>query len=253
VNDFFIAKYGSDDCALCLDPVAAWVATYDSTSLAASFSYTGTAYDSLVWHFGDGSSSTDPSLSHSYAEPGSYEICVEVFNACGADQLCSTLTVCTKPEAAFSFSTQQLELTLGYSSTASYDSLVWHLGDGSTATGPTVSHLYAEPGSYTLCLYAYTLCGVDSTCQEIAVQSVSLDQIAPGIRLYPNPTSDILFLEHLPPGLHYTLLDPLGRTLDQGPLPSGSTHLSLQAYPPGTYLLRLQGPTGVATLRIGKH
>jgi outer membrane protein assembly factor BamB len=250
VNDFFIAKYGSDDCALCLDPVAQWVATHDSTSLSLGLSYTGSAYDSLVWHFGDGTLSNDPSPSHLYAEPGSYQICVEVFNACGADQVCSTLTICTKPEAAFSYGRDQLELSLGYSSSAPYDSLVWHLGDGSTATGPSVSHLYAEPGSYEICLYAYTLCGVDSACEQIELLGTGLSALWPGLRLYPNPAQDYLHLDPLPPGLRYTLIDPLGRVQAQGPLPSGKASIPLQGLPPGTYFLRLEGPKRIATEKV---
>ncbi|NJO86541.1 MAG: PKD domain-containing protein, partial [Lewinella sp.] len=47
------------------------------------------------WDFGDGSNSFDNSPTHTYATPGSYNVCLLATNACGADTLCRTVNVST--------------------------------------------------------------------------------------------------------------------------------------------------------------
>lgn len=50
--------------------------------------YTGSAYDSIQWYFGDGSSSNLPSPTHSYDQDSllnGYDITLIVYNSCGAD------------------------------------------------------------------------------------------------------------------------------------------------------------------------
>jgi PKD repeat protein len=42
-----------------------------------------TNYDSLVWDFGDGQTSTQNSPSHSYSESGEYQVVLTTFNVCG--------------------------------------------------------------------------------------------------------------------------------------------------------------------------
>lgn len=65
-----------------------------------------------------------------------------------------------------------------------------------------------------------------------------------GLRFYPNPTPDWLYVrlpvvpENAP---RWALYDLSGRQMDQGPLKAGQAlgRLSLRAYPPGSYLLRV--------------
>jgi hypothetical protein len=45
------------------------------------------------WHFGDGDSSTMQHPSHTYADEGSYEVCLTASNMVGSDQYCDSVTV----------------------------------------------------------------------------------------------------------------------------------------------------------------
>lgn len=48
---------------------------------------------SFVWDFGDGSTSNLQNPSYDYCEPGIYNVCLTITNACGVDTYCQTITV----------------------------------------------------------------------------------------------------------------------------------------------------------------
>ncbi len=45
------------------------------------------------WTFGDGGTSTEPNVIHTYAAPGTYNVCLSVSNACGTTQTCQNVEV----------------------------------------------------------------------------------------------------------------------------------------------------------------
>jgi len=58
-------------------------ASYSSTMLTANFMSTATNATSMLWEFGDGSSSTEANPVHVYASEGNYNVSVMATNACG--------------------------------------------------------------------------------------------------------------------------------------------------------------------------
>ncbi|MFN3529045.1 MAG: M1 family aminopeptidase [Bacteroidia bacterium] len=69
--------------------------------------------------------------------------------------------------------------------------------------------------------------------------SVSEDVFA-GFKLYPNPTSDLLYLKASSPGMAYRLSDMQGRLLQQGRSADEQFGLFLGDVPAGIYLLQLE-------------
>lgn len=51
------------------------------------------AIDSLLWDFGDGTSSTEPSTTHTYTNPGTYTVTLTVEGPGGSDQASVQVTV----------------------------------------------------------------------------------------------------------------------------------------------------------------
>ncbi|MEM6262040.1 MAG: PKD domain-containing protein [Bacteroidota bacterium] len=247
--DFFMAKYGSNDCALCTNPVADASTNYDSTSLTVPFLFTGvTNYDSLIWTFGDGNSSTAVNPQHGYAQAGTYTACVQVFNACGSDSLCLTLTVCTPPVASFTAQDSFLQVAFNGAASTSYDSLFWTFGDGNSSMSVSPTHTYAQAGSYEVCLRALGLCGSDSLCDTVIVtqsQSVGISTAFSSIRLriYPNPSAsrvNIAYVLPVPVG-SLVLYDTQGRTIRQKMLtnPQGTWQPDISTLSEGLYLVLL--------------
>lgn len=73
-------------------PVAAF--GYEAFSLLVQFNdASGLSPDSWFWDFGDGGSSTLQHPEHTYASPGSYEVCLTAANAWGTAQTCQEVTL----------------------------------------------------------------------------------------------------------------------------------------------------------------
>jgi uncharacterized repeat protein (TIGR01451 family) len=122
---------------------------------------TGTMPLQFLWDFGDGTTSTSPSPSHSYGLPGPYTVVLTASNACGLDTHTESLTVtCDPPTAAFSWAAAGLLVTFTNESTGTFPlEFEWDMGDGVTSTLPAPTHTYGSPGVYTVRLTATDLCG----------------------------------------------------------------------------------------------
>lgn len=131
----------------------------------------------FTWNFGDGSApvvtTTEPSISHVYNTPGTYEVylyqrdstqfggtpCTDTFPNINAGQKKIIITVLPIREADFSISdtvvcVNELIELINLSDTI-YDQTEWVLGDGTTITGDrasndTVTHAYQNAGFYTI-------------------------------------------------------------------------------------------------------
>jgi len=91
-TDFFIARYGNDDCR-CLSPEAAFTYQYTAGFKDIGVNYSGTQADSVWWDFGDGSGSSLLHPSHTYADTGIYRICVYAWSSCGRDSFCADVHI----------------------------------------------------------------------------------------------------------------------------------------------------------------
>ncbi len=98
------------------------------------------------------------------------------------------------PVAAFAAAPSGLNLALD--GTASFDpdgtlvSFQWSLGDGTTLTGPTVLHAFAEAGTYTVSLSVTDSQGLTSTVSEtVTVEGSAFDQVDIAFQSGVSPTS----------------------------------------------------------------
>ena len=117
-----------------------------------------------AWRFGDGSTSTERQPSHTYAEPGTYTVRLEVTDDQGAtDQLTDEVTVTAaatpptnqRPRADFDVDCDDLTCTFTDRSTdgdGRIESRRWNFGDGATSGERNPSHTYASEGRYDVAL-----------------------------------------------------------------------------------------------------
>ncbi len=248
-SDFFFARYG-EECP-CDLPVAAYTAETQAGSLWASFNFAGLNTDSLQWSFGDGNFSNQENAEHAYASAGTYEVCLTVWNTCGEEVLCDSITiVCELPDPQFSYTTSETGATLHLNiPDTNATAAIWDFGDGQTGEGIQVSHTFDEEGTYQVCATVTSPCGTQSHCEEITIQFVSTS--SPGIfsevNIFPNPTRHVLHLHNLPEGTQYRLYNITGQemALPENPAVLGqNTVLNIRGIPAGSYILRLQSSTG---------
>ncbi len=152
--------------------------TFSGTTATRNFTFTGagTAIDSIVWDFGDGGHGIGAATSHTYTATGSYTVCATVYNPCGSNSICHTITVPCVSLPVPSFTSSGITATRNFTytgTTTALDSVVWHYGDGGRGTGTTPSHTYAAIGTYTVCVLAYTPCGVDSSCSTVTITCIT--------------------------------------------------------------------------------
>ena len=156
--------------------------TSGSSFLTASFDGRGSSdpdgtIASYAWTFGDGSSDTGATASHTYAASGSYDVTLTVTDDRGGiASVTKSVTVAANaaPTARFTSSTNRL--VASFDATGSTDpegpvaSYAWDFGDGTTGTGATPTRTYAADGTYTVRLTVTDAAGAtDTTSSSVTV------------------------------------------------------------------------------------
>ncbi|HZC69906.1 MAG TPA: PKD domain-containing protein [Jatrophihabitans sp.] len=115
---------------------------------------------SYAWDFGDGSTGTGVTATHTYAAAGVYQIQLTLTDNTGlTDATTATITAVmpNQPPTA-SFTADRTALSVAFDGSASSDtdgtigSYAWDFGDGRTGTGVSPTHTYAAPGTYSVTL-----------------------------------------------------------------------------------------------------
>lgn len=139
---------------------------------------TGGAVTTYLWNFGDGTTATGQYPSHTYAVPGTYNVCIAIYTASGCtDSTCQTITIppVSGCQAYFTASNPQSNVaTFSNQSQANQIYSFWNFGDGSTSTAYNPSHNYASAGTYVVCLTIIdsTQGCTDTWCDTVTVGNV---------------------------------------------------------------------------------
>src|SRR5213594_1761419 len=151
----------------------------------------GTAPYTDSWSFGDGSTGTGPSVTHTYSSAGSFTVTLTVKDSGVPQQTVTsqkTVTVTNPPPtlaASFSFSPsspqtgQQVTFTASATGGTTPYSYTWTFGDGSTGTGASVSHTYTAAGTFNVVLTAKDSSSPQQTASS--QQSVSVSSPPPAL------------------------------------------------------------------------
>jgi len=140
-----------------------------------------------VWTFGDGSTGAGALVDHAYAQDGTYDVVLTVYDSRGTSSSTGlTITALNPlPTATFSYSPKSLmedtyivgasEWVYFDASASSDDGEVtaysWNFGDGQYAEGSTVQHRWLYSGTYNVALTVVDNDGGESTyVQQIHVE-----------------------------------------------------------------------------------
>jgi PKD repeat protein len=110
-----------------------------------------------AWDFGDGTTATGATASHTYAAGGTYTITLKVTDSTslvGTLTRSATVVPNQTPVAAITATTDHLDVAFDGSASSDPDgtiaSYAWDFGDETTGTGATATHTYASAGEYTV-------------------------------------------------------------------------------------------------------
>jgi len=132
----------------------------------------GTLAQRYEWDFGDGTTATGRSVTHSYGEPGEYTVELTVVGPAGDNVTTRTVDVdsASEPTVSIEGSTANGAVVLeAESDGGAIDRYGWDVGDGTTYDAPNVTHTYEEPGEYTVELRVTGPGGTDSASTTVTV------------------------------------------------------------------------------------
>jgi PKD repeat protein len=153
-------------------------AAFDGT--ASSDPNSGGSISSYDWSFGDGTTGTGATPSHTYGSPGMYSVQLTVTDNFGvvSASVSRQLQVLAPPTASFTVSpaiplsgraVTFAGVAADPNAGGSISSYRWSFGGGATGAGPTASHTYAAPGTYTVKLTVTDSFGLGTTARRIIV------------------------------------------------------------------------------------
>jgi PKD repeat protein len=168
-------------------PLADFYAASAVTGLApltVSFQDTSTSKTPILsrqWNFGDGSTSTAQSPTHTFQNAGTYTVTLQVTNANGSNtntqnNLIVVSVNANKPVANYSATPitgyPPLCVQFTNSSTGKITTGTWTFGDGSTSTAANPAHTYQTPGTYSATLSVAGTLGTSSKSTAITVNKL---------------------------------------------------------------------------------
>ena len=159
----------------------------NGTNVQFTNASSGTYY--YNWYFGDGSSSsTAINPNHTYASPGTYDVCLyaiyqdSVGGFCG-DTTCYQITVQDSTignPCSVDFTWTVSGNTVFFNNTSTGTNMnSWSFGDGGSSSATNPTYTYSSPGTYWVCLYSYyndslQITCADSTCYQITVMDSTI-------------------------------------------------------------------------------
>ncbi len=159
-----------------------WYNISNDNPLLVSFSaetLDATPTNNIIWNFGDGTTSTELSPTHTYAESGIYEVTVEINNGACIANGWSIICVhdgpwfpedCQAIFDAYPINAAGTMYQFKDLSQNNIDAWEWNFGDGSTSTEQHPVHVFANEGFYDVTLAISTEDGCESkTFRTIAV------------------------------------------------------------------------------------
>lgn len=280
-GEYIVSLFVSDDNGQCYDYILDTITINNTTpepciaAFVDSMDYFGNSvafYDyssgnptAWFWDFGDGTSSTQQYPYHSYAQPGTYTVCLTITTPVGTCSTCNSLVITNVPSGPCNVSLNIYQDSLNTSVWYAYPSVtgtapftyLWSFGDGNVSTEQYPSHTYTATGIYNVCLTITDATGCTSTsCDSTykvtgtsGVQHlIAVDSTSTGIEehkisvssIFPNPSSDQIevSLSQSTEG-QLTITDVAGRQVYSENINADKVKVTVSNLPAGFYNLSI--------------
>lgn len=263
----------------------------DSTSLLTyqfvNFTYFTSDFPlSVIWDFGDGTTSTELNPRHTFPSEGSYTVTLSVDDNIGCQ---SSIAIAINAGENIWYGDLECRAwflplidvqnnQVYFINWSSYDAVeyFWDFGDGTLSNDFEVLHQYADAGIYTVtltttsssgCVNTYSVTidigGNNFTSNPTFRLLSSIDEAGkvtqPLIKAFPNPTRDLVTVQWengTSGNFGWSLFDVSGRELQSSKGHSTTAtnrfNVDLSQQPAGMYFLRVRTPEGLQVVRLSK-
>lgn len=160
-------------------------ANYTANYLTANFTSSAGNASTILWNFGDGTTSTELNPVHTYATPGTYQVSVSATNSCGTTTQNMTAVVEIIPEGSFSASTSGgcADLSVGFIDLTFGNANTWEWSfPGATPSSSNMQNpnvTYDTKGVYDVTLIVSNALGSDTTIYNNYITVDDVPTIAP--------------------------------------------------------------------------
>lgn len=234
-----------------------------------------TGGNSYYWYFGDGSSSTSSSPSHTYANSGTYFVCLTIYNNSTScqDSYCDTVVIgngqsgCVPQFYSYPDSTAGSGvMNFGLFNACSGYQYVWTITNGTssyTSSGSNPIIAFADSGWHSVCVDAYDSSGaVISYCDSVWVYrlgSVGINENMNTIstNVFPNPANDQVTINYTlenSQNVSVVVMSMNGQIIYNSEEQRGAglqrLVLNTAEWPTGLYLINLRAAEGQNATRI---
>lgn len=157
------------------EPLAAFTMSKTSALIGESVQFTNQSKDatSYLWNFGDGSSSSEVSVSHTFQTAGNFTVSLTAKSDIGVNSTSKNITIShPQPVANFSMSKTSAytgELISFTNLSQNATSYEWAFGDGTVSTLENPTHTYKDVNQFTVTLKAIGPGGNHSVTKTIEI------------------------------------------------------------------------------------
>jgi PKD repeat protein len=224
-----------------------------------NFNYSGSDSDGFIaryeWDFGDNTTATGPTQSHTYTNVGTYTVSLRVTDDGGESYTARTTVKIAdpaKPPVASTGGTYQgspgkdvlFDGMASSDSDGTIASYAWNFGDGASGSGPTPAHAYAQAGTYNVSLTVTDNSGMTATATTTANITTQPTVATPTNLLATTNASgqvEITWSSTSPPH-HYQIERATslnGTFVALGATPTTNSHTDSSMSPNGVYFYRV--------------
>ena len=212
-----IASSCSDDKACNCQPDFDFGLLTDGCSLSFTPAFTDNCrIETLLWDFGDNTSSNNNTPSHTYSQNGEYTVCLTVsFTDLSSNQTCTekickkvsieTCTDCCPVIPLFGYDIEKCRVDFISLNKRNDCSRIinwsWDFGDGSPPVSqPNPSHTYSQNGTYQACLTATIQTTDGLSFQTTICRTIIIEECEETVGCCPLETQFIFGIEPSPDG-----------------------------------------------------